>query len=242
MRTDQPAYRLFNAEECTFLERMFVDHPNIGQSFDAFLALPPSDRYSRAFDLVNAMPRSGWVRRQVKNPETVYDHLCDVARMAQTCSLPTDLQGLTEKDARKKLVVMATLHDIPEAIVTDFTPHCAIAPKDKDRLELLAGYVIYESDPHGLVRLQEYIEQITPLSHTLHDLDKLSAVHKALEYEGIYPEKRGKLYTEFRDYALPILKTEVGRELAAGIEANAESIREGGRQKFLQQRFAGREF
>ncbi len=204
--------------------------------------MPSGKRSDHACIILQELSREGWKRRNIKNPESVFDHLNDVARMAQACPLPDELKGIPPDQARRKLMAMATSHDISEAIITDFTPHCAITHEDKDRLELLAGYVIYESDPHGLILLQEYIEQITPLSHTLHDLDKLAAVRKALEYEGMYPEKRGTLYAEFRDYAIPSLKTEAGRDLAANIEANAETIRAAGRQKFLQQRFAGREF
>ena len=239
MRTDHPAYRLFTAEECTFLERMFVQHPRIGEGFDMFLSIPAEQRLSFAHEALQVMPRNGWVRRFVKHPETVYEHLKDVARMAQTLPLPPNLGGLTEDIARRRLVFMAALHDVPEAIATDFTPHCAIAPEDKDRLELLAGKVIFASNSLRMWRLQEYIEQVTPLSHTLYDLDKLSAVRQALVYEGQYPEKRGKLYDEFRSYALPRLKTDEGRQLAAAIDAQAEAIREEGRQKSLKEKFGG---
>lgn len=240
MRTDHPSYRLFTAEECTFLERMFVQHPGIGNRFDTFLGIAPEERYSHAIRALQFMPRKGWVRRFVKNPETVYDHLIDLTKMTQACTLPEDLGGLTVDKARRKLMVMASLHDVPEAIATDFTPHCAIDPEDKDQLELLAGKVIFASDSHRMKRLQEYVEQVTPLSHTLHDLDKLSAVRQALVYEGQYPEKRGKLYEEFRTHAQPCLKTDAGRQLAAEIDAQAEAIREEGRQKSLKEKFGGR--
>lgn len=240
MRTDHPAYRLFTAEECTFLERMFAQHPKVAQGFDTYLSIAPEERYNYAVRALQFMPRQGWVRRFVKDPETVYDHLIDLTKMAQACTLPEDLGGLTEDKARRKMIVMAGLHDVPVAIATDFTPHCAIAPEDKDRLELLAGKVIFASDAHSFMRLKEYIEQATPLSHSLHDLDKLAAVRHALVYEGQYPEKRGKLYEEFRTYALPRLKTDEGRQLAAEIDAQAEAIREEGRQTSLKEKFGGR--
>lgn len=242
MRTDQSAYQIFNAEDRTFLARMFTDHPGIGERFDAFLALRPEVRAKHALDVLKQLPRRGWQLRGVVCPENVFDHMRDVTGMARSCPLPTDLPDMDADKARRKLGVMASLHDVAEAIVTDFTPHCNITPHDKDRLELLAGYVIFEHDAHGLGRLQEYIEQITPLSHLLHDLDKLAAVRQALIYEGMYPEKHGTLYAEFRDHAVPQLKTDQGRALAADIEAHAEDLRYAGRQKALQRKFAGRDF
>lgn len=161
--------------------------------------------------------------------------------MAGEIEPPADLESLSKGDTRRRLVSMALAHDIPEAIVTDFTPTCAIAPHDKNLLEVLAGRVIFEDRPHVQALIEEYAAQETPLSHVLHDFDKLSAVFKALEYEGIYPEKRGKLYQDFRDYAVPKLKTDQGRDHAASIEHNAEAIRQAARQKFLQEKFAGRE-
>lgn len=240
MRTDQPAYQMFDPTERAFLERMFLGHPDIAERFDEFLALPPQERFDRAHDILQALPREGWKRREVKDPESVWDHLIELGHLVRQVELPRDLCGLTRTEARQRLVAMALNHDIPEAIVKDFTPHCPIAPEDKEQLERLAGRVIFESNPAARGMIEEYCAQRTPLSHLLHDFDKLVAVQKALQYEGIYPEKRGKLYEEFRGYAVARLKTDQGRNYAGRLERGADEIRRAARKEFMEQR-TGRE-
>ncbi len=240
MRTDHDRYGLFHAEDKQFLERIFVDHPDIADSFDEFLDLPPASRYDRAHEILMELPRAGWVQRQVKDPESVWDHLIELAHMAREVELPADLQGLTKAAARQRLVAMALNHDIPEAIVKDFTPTCRIAPEDKEQLERLGARVIFESNPDARGLVDEYCAQKTPLSHLLHDFDKLAAVQKALQYEGIYPEKRGRLYENFREYAIPRLKTEQGRDFAQRLDTGAEVIRGAARAEFMNQK-TGRE-
>lgn len=241
MHTDHARYGFFRADERAFLERMFKDYPDIGKNFDLFLDTPADKRHGLALDVLESMPRKGWVKHHVKDPESVFDHMEALSMMMREVTLPDDLQGLSKGDTRRRLISMATVHDVPEAIVSDFTPSCPIAPEDKTRLELLASRVIFDHNPYAQELIEEYCEQRTPLSHLLHDFDKLAAVFKALEYEGIYPEKRGRLYAEFRDNSVPLLKTQEGRQFAADIEQGAESIRREARQQFLKEKFAGPE-
>ena len=62
------------------------------------------------------------------------------------------------------------------------------------------------------------------------------AVQKALQYEGIYPEKRGKLYEDFRSYAIPRLKTPQGQAYAQQLEMGADDIRRVARKEFMAQK------
>lgn len=232
---------LFSDEEKYFLAQMFASHSGLEQRFQTYLEIPASERFQKAMDDLEKVPRTGWVKRQVKNPESVMDHIEELTEMAMQFELPSDLQCMSKGDARTRLRRMAAVHDIPEAIVTDFTPSCPISSADKERLERLAAKVIFESYPLGQTLVCEYIEQLTPLSHTLHDLDRLAPVFKALEYEGIYPEKRGKLFHDFLSHAKPRLKTDAGRTFCENIERDAESIRKTARQQYLEEKFAGRE-
>lgn len=231
----------FSTEEHDFLKRMFADHPGIEENFDRFFSVSPENRYRLAMNILQSTPRHGWVKRQVKNPETVFEHLAELTHMAGAAKLPEHLPYASVHDARRHLMAMATVHDVVEAIATDFTPTCSINAADKDRLERLAARVVFEHDSHGLQLVEEYIAQESALSHLLHDLDKLVAVRKALEYEGMYPEKRGTLYHEFRDYATPRLKTKEGRDFAAELEQDAEPIRQNARNAFLTQNRRGRQ-
>lgn len=61
----------------------------------------------------------GWVRKDIDKPESIADHMYRMALMgliATSTSLDTS-----------KLVKMAIVHDIAEAIVGDITPHDGVS-------------------------------------------------------------------------------------------------------------------
>lgn len=131
---------------------------------------------------------------------------------------------------------MIPLHDLPEVIITDFTPTDGITSEDKAQLEILAMRVIAQSLPNEcelVDMVREYVEQKTPESHWLHDIDKLDAVKMALRYEVMYPEKVG-IFREFLDYAKPRLKTEEGKEIVADLEQNELIYRAHHRKQSVQ--------
>ena len=218
MRTENPIYDRFDTEEKQFLERMFVTYPNIGDNFDRYLAKKPETRPIMALRDIAQLERTGWVRRGVREPESVRGHTNGVMLFAQRyCPPGIDRAALTD---------MLSVHDMPEAIVGDFTKHDSITRDDKHRLERLAAQVIFSHNAENLALCEEYMAQETPLSHWAHDIDKLEAVVTGLMYEGMYPAQRGNLYRPFAEDAAPKLKTEYGKQWLQELEEESEQIRQ----------------
>ena len=79
---------------------------------------------------VQKQPRTGWVYRGVEKPESIADHMYRMAVLAMTVA------G-SEYD-QSKLVKMAIVHDLAEAIVGDITPVDGVSQEDKYSRELAA--------------------------------------------------------------------------------------------------------
>jgi len=75
--------------------------------------------------------RSGWVLREVKNPETIAEHSFRVAIMGWL--LANKKRGLNIE----KIIKMALIHDIGEIYAGDITPYDSILPKNKKDLRKL---------------------------------------------------------------------------------------------------------
>jgi len=75
--------------------------------------------------------RSGWVLREVKNPETIAEHSFRVAIMGWL------LAEKKEKLNIERIIKMALIHDICELYAGDITPYDSILPKNKKDLRKL---------------------------------------------------------------------------------------------------------
>ncbi|MCX6731851.1 MAG: HD domain-containing protein [Candidatus Parcubacteria bacterium] len=75
--------------------------------------------------------RSGWVLREVKNPETIAEHSFRVALMGWL------LADKKEKLNIERIIKMALIHDIGEVYAGDITPYDSILPKNKKDLRKL---------------------------------------------------------------------------------------------------------
>src|SRR3990170_2892125 len=64
---------------------------------------------------LKATARSGWVEAGIQKPESVADH---TFRTSIICMIYSDLEGLDEL----RVLRMALIHDLPEAITGDLTP------------------------------------------------------------------------------------------------------------------------
>ena len=201
------SWNIFSEEEQSFLSVIFEKHPIIATNFERYLSIPTDIRLDIAFEDLEKTPRTGWVMRKIPNPENIKLHM-EYVKLYAFEQAPT---GVSPSKAQ----AIASIHDIPESIITDFIPTDPISNKDKATLEILAIKVIYQHSPkisEVLNLIKEYQEQITPESHWMHDVDKLDALFVALQYEAKYPEQIG-LFKEFANHAEPQLKTKTGREL-----------------------------
>ena len=74
-------------------------------------------------DDLQTTPRTGWVKRDVSNPESIADHMYRMSIMAMI------VQG-SEYDYVHCLK-LAVVHDIAECIAGDITPTCGVSDGEK---------------------------------------------------------------------------------------------------------------
>lgn len=126
------------------------------------------------------MKRTGWVIRNVPDPETIAGHMY---RMAMLSFLVDNDEQLD----KVKIMQMALIHDLAECIVGDITPHCGVSPDEKHRREDAAMEMICKllgnKGPMILDMFREYEKQESPEAKYVKDLDRLDLIMQAYEYE-----------------------------------------------------------
>lgn len=156
--------------------------------------------------------RAGWVKRDVKDPESISDHMY---RMGLMALISSDLPGVD----RDKCIKMAIVHDIAEAIVGDITPDDGVPKLEKSRRERealdhmckLLGEGPRAKEIHEL--WLEYEENSTLEAKVVKDFDKVEMILQALEYE----TEQGKDLDEFFQSTAGKFQTELGKAWAAEI-------------------------
>ncbi len=164
------------------------------------------------------LPRTGWVKRGIPNPETVAEHMYRSQFIAY--------------DLAKKLGVdpvacayMIMIHDLPEARAGDLTPTCGVSKEEKAALELKAAQELAElsGNKEFLDVFLEYEGKETLRAQLCNDADQLECLVQALEYAQQYPEKRPLLET-FWPSAEEKLMTIPGKEMFADLLKQKQSL------------------
>ena len=134
--------------------------------------------FLRALGRMKAIPRTGWVEAGIGSPESVADH---TFRTAILCMIHSDLEGL---DALKMLQ-MALIHDLPEAITGDLTPsertNSAKEREEEAMKKLLCLLPEKLREKYADVWC-EYEDGKTAESKAVKGLDKLEMALQAREY------------------------------------------------------------
>lgn len=140
-----------------------------------------------------SLKRAGWVKRQVKNPESDADHSFSLAFLAMLLA-PDNLDLL-------KCLKLALIHDLPEAFCGDFIPG-ELEPKEKALLERSAMQKVCDDlkMPELMELFSEYEQHTTPEAEFVWTLDRLDNVFTAKFYES---KSAQKLTEEFAASALP---------------------------------------
>ncbi|MCL4261766.1 MAG: HD domain-containing protein [Anaerolineae bacterium] len=127
--------------------------------------------------------RTGWVQRGVPNAESVAAHSFGVVftalTLAQVVDTPLDLG---------KLLALAALHDLPEALTTDIpTPAWRFLPPgiktDVERGALAEMLADTPFAAEWMVLWEELHEGGTAVARLVHDADKLEMMLQAWVYE-----------------------------------------------------------
>jgi putative hydrolase of HD superfamily len=175
----------------------------VNTDFDGLL------RTLEACSAVKEVDRKGWSRRAgISSPESVADHIFATAFAAMMVG------DILRLDA-EKMMRMAILHDLCEAVTGDIQPG-EMEPSRKLELEASALADLLRSLPAPL--RESYLKCFDDFNHgtsreslLVMDLDKLEMVVQASVYEkkGI----RRELLEEFWRSADRLVKTDEGREM-----------------------------
>jgi len=130
------------------------------------------------------MPRSGWEMRGVPNVESVADHSFGVAFVALALADVLRDEGLD----LERVLVMALLHDLAEARVTDLPASAArlIPAEVKRQAKLSAIEELMAPLPGGerwRALWQEFDDCAGPEGRLVRDADKLEMMVQCLRYE-----------------------------------------------------------
>ena len=128
-------------------------------------------------------PRTGWVQRGVPNAENVAAHSFGVVYVALVLA-----QLVDEKLDLGRLLAIAALHDLPEALTTDIpTPAWRYLPPDiktdveRGAMQEMLGETAFA--PAFMDLWEELHAANTPEAKLVHDADKLEMFLQAMVYE-----------------------------------------------------------
>ncbi len=130
---------------------------------------------------LKTIPRQGWIDKlELENPESVSDHTYSMTMMALIFSEIKKLDAL-------KVLKMSLIHDLAESHTGDLTP-TEISKDEKIKLEKKTMEKILQNLPeeqrYQLSEIwREFLEQKTPESIMVHEIDKLEMALQAIIYK-----------------------------------------------------------
>jgi len=151
------------------------------------------------------LPRAGWVRAGVADPESVAAHSWGVAWLVLVLCPPALDRG--------RALAIAVLHDLPEVRVGDITPHDGVTRAAKAAAEDQAATALFAGLPGGAELRElwlEYEHGSTPEGRFVKACDKLDMALQAQRYE----QAQALALSEFMTSALSRLEPGLLRTLA----------------------------
>ena len=131
------------------------------------------------------LERTGWVRRNIPNPETLDEHQIWAALMiTQQFKREVGALGINILAIQDTLLI----HDLaePDHRVWDITPHCGISPEAKREIEEKVIREMLSDKPYLLKLWLDYEDGRTPEWRFAMEMDKLQAIEKARYYEDLH--------------------------------------------------------
>jgi len=116
------------------------------------------------------LPRTGWVRSEVDNPESVAAHSWGMAILALRLA-PKNLDMI-------KVLSMCLVHDLPEVRIGDLTPYDDVS--NKAELEHAAMSMMA---PNWLAIFEEFEAGVTEEAKFVKQIDKLDMGLQAILYQ-----------------------------------------------------------
>ncbi len=130
--------------------------------------------------------RSGWLRRGIpwQQAESVQSHTLKVRAATGLYIDSANANNGSLRYDRQLAIDIATVHDFPELIAPDYTPHDKISADDKHQIEraALLPFTLSSEGRRIFDMWMTYEVQDTPESRLVFQLDKLDAGVQAIEY------------------------------------------------------------
>ncbi|CCG81224.1 HD domain-containing protein C4G3.17 [Taphrina deformans PYCC 5710] len=129
-------------------------------------------------------PRTGWINEHIRNPESIADHMYRMAIITMLCTDPAL--------DKARMMKIAVVHDMAEAIVGDITPLSETTKAEKQALELGAMVRICQdllpasqrqTADELMALFLEYEHKTSPEARFVKDVDKYELVLQTFEYE-----------------------------------------------------------
>lgn len=173
-------------------------------------------------------PRSGWLLREVRDPESVADHSWSTALL---CLLFASLAGVD----RDRAVSIAVLHDLAEVETGDIAARVderdrTVSVTEKSRLEHLAIANLLPDAAGALGELwHEYEQRASDVAVFVRDMNLIDMCLQVL----CYAEQRraptgqdaaGRHLEEFFESARRNISTPLGKRLLSQVEARHRSL------------------
>ena len=143
------------------------------------LNLQNVNKFLEITGILKRIPRTGWVEVGIYQPESVADHSF---RTAFLCMLYADMEGLDPL----KLLRMALIHDLPEAVIGDLMPSQKTAQtkeEEKKAIHKILGLLPKRQMENYLEVWNEYEEGKTREAKAVRQLEKIEMALQAKEYE-----------------------------------------------------------
>ena len=122
---------------------------------------------------LKSLSRSGWLRKGIETPESVAAHSWGLALLCMEFAPRVE----PTLDVNKTLQ-LALVHDLPEVIVGDITPHDSISKQEKQQQEQHAAQHLLSDQMHEL--WNHYRSVINPMTGDA--MDKIDMALQALVY------------------------------------------------------------
>ncbi|KAL0967382.1 hypothetical protein UPYG_G00251530 [Umbra pygmaea] len=137
-------------------------------------------QFMKLIGQLKRVPRTGWVYRHVKQPESVSDHMYRMSVMALT---------ITDQNiSKERCMKLALVHDMAECIVGDIAPKDNVSKAEKHRREEAPMQQLTGLLPEGLRKeiyelWEEFENQTSSEAKLVKEFDLLEMILQAHEYE-----------------------------------------------------------
>jgi putative hydrolase of HD superfamily len=142
-------------------------------------SLQSINKFLEITGILKRIPRTGWIEVGVYQPESVADHSF---RTALLCMLYADMEDLDPL----KLLRMALIHDLPEAIIGDLIPSqktTETKENEKKAINQILSLLPKPQMENYLAIWNEYDEGKTREAKAVHQLEKIEMALQAKEYK-----------------------------------------------------------